>query len=114
VGRPWTSLRGPEGSGWSTVDATGPLCGSQSPPRRLRGGWAAAGVTAAGNVNKVGEGMFRPVIPLLERAAAEPDAPDPIQMAHCLRRIAELFDDLAGERREGNQADRDAGSGDAR
>ena len=39
--------------------------------------------------------MYTPLLPLLETAAADPKAPDPGRMAHCLDQIAELIDHLA-------------------
>lgn len=50
-------------------------------------------LTEAGR--ELGRDIFRPVVPLIEDAANEPDAPDPVRMAHCLHRIAELFEELA-------------------
>ena len=40
-------------------------------------------------------GMYAPVLPMLAAAAAEPDAPDPRRMAHCLSRIAAMMAHLA-------------------
>jgi DNA-binding MarR family transcriptional regulator len=49
-------------------------------------------LTVAGR--ELGQGAFRPVVLMLEKVAAEPDAPDPSRLAHCLQRIAELLDEL--------------------
>lgn len=53
----------------------------------------AVELTAAGD--EVARGLFAPLVPLLTAAAAEPDAPDPAQIAHCLTRIAQAFEAAA-------------------
>jgi DNA-binding MarR family transcriptional regulator len=44
---------------------------------------------------EVAESMFRPIVPLLHIAAAEPGAPDPQSMAQCLQRLGALLNELA-------------------
>ncbi|HKS49952.1 MAG TPA: MarR family transcriptional regulator, partial [Amycolatopsis sp.] len=44
---------------------------------------------------RLAHSMYTPLLPLLETAAADPKAPDPGRMAHCLDQIAELIDHLA-------------------
>lgn len=44
---------------------------------------------------RLAQSMFAPLFPLLERASAEPDTPEPQPMAHCLERIAEMINSLA-------------------
>lgn len=46
---------------------------------------------------RLAQSMFAPLLPLLERASAEPDTPEPQSMAHCLERIAEMINSLADE-----------------
>lgn len=58
-------------------------------------------VELTGPGRAVAEGMYAPVLPALVDAAAEPGAPDPQQMAHCMRRIAAILADLAGAPPEG-------------
>ena len=41
------------------------------------------------------QSLYTPLLPLLETAANDPDAPDPQRMAHCLDQIADLIDHLA-------------------
>lgn len=61
------------------------------PPHNKR--TVAIELTPAGR--DLASGMFAPMEPLLRQAAAEPGAPDPERLVHCLSRIAEVFDELA-------------------